>query len=159
MSVMDIRFIGRFTGSAVMASVIVFVLLLVSLWMFGAYKPEKSYRALSVELLSRIDLAELLGEEPRRELPTLPQMQDIEPLVIPERSQAGFVQVEFSVDDRGRVTEAEVINATPEGIFEEQALAIVRSKRYQPDPGTGASDRRTEIVDFSVAPSPAPDAE
>lgn len=154
----DLGAIRRWAGSVVSASAIVFALLVIGLWMFGAYAPkEKGRRAHGVELLSNIDLAALLGEEPRRELPELPSMDDIPPLVIPQRTQSGFVQVEFTVDGQGRVTEAEVVNAAPAGIYEEQALAIVRSRRYQPKPGGSASGRRTEVVDFSVGPGPRAD--
>jgi hypothetical protein len=43
-----------------------------------------------------------------------------------------------------------VVGATHEGVFEEQALAIVRARRYAPRPDGGV-DRRTEIVDYTIA--------
>ena len=144
---------GRFAGSVAVAVVIVSVLLVGGLYLFGAYEPqEEAHTATSVEMLSRIDLAELLGEETTRKRPQLPAMEDIKPLVIPRRTQSGFVQVEYVVDANGRVTEAQVVGAAPAGIYEDEALEIVRSRRYQPNPDGAETDRRTEMVDFTVVP-------
>ena len=79
-------------------------------------------------------------------------MKEIPPLVIPQRTQSGFVQVEYVVDANGRVIEAEVVGAAPVGVYEDKALEIVRSRRYQPKPDGGGTDRRTEMVDFTVLP-------
>jgi TonB family protein len=148
----------RFAGSVVVATIIVTVLLAGGLWMFGAYEPEEeAHTATSVEMLSRIDLAELLGEKTGRQRPQLPQMEDIEPLVIPRRTQSGFVQVEYVVDANGRVVEAEVVGAAPVGVYEDKALEIVRSRRYQPNPASVDVDRRTEMVDFSIVQDVADD--
>ncbi|MGI9265160.1 MAG: TonB family protein [Gammaproteobacteria bacterium] len=145
----------RFTGSVVVATIIVTTLLAGGLWMFGAYEPEEeAHTSTRVEMLSRIDLAELLGEETGRQRPQLPAMEDIEPLVIPRRTQSGFVQVEYVVDANGRVVEAEVVGAAPVGVYEDQALEIVRSRRYQPKPTGADVDRRTEMVDFSIVKDP-----
>ena len=144
---------GRFAGSVAVAVVIVSVLLVGGLYLFGAYEPqEEAHTATSVEMLSRIDLAELLGEDTTRKRPQLPAMADIKPLVIPRRTQSGFVQVEYVVDANGRVTEAQVVGAAPAGIYEDEALEIVRSRRYQPNPDGAETDRRTEMVDFTVVP-------
>jgi TonB family protein len=144
---------GRFAGSVAVAVVIVSILLVGGLYLFGAYEPqEEAHTATSVEMLSRIDLAELLGEETTRKRPQLPAMEDIKPLVIPRRTQSGFVQVEYVVDANGRVTEAQVVGAAPVGIYEDEALEIVRSRRYQPNPDGRETDRRTEMVDFTVVP-------
>jgi TonB family protein len=135
------------------AVVIVTVLLVAGLYLFGAYDPEEeAHTATRVEMLSRIDLAELLGKKTTRSRPQLPAMEDIVPLVIPKRTQSGFVQVEYVVDANGHVIEAEVVGAAPVGIYEDQALEIVRSRRYQPNPDGGETDRRTEMVDFTVLP-------
>ena len=148
---MGLQSIGRFAGSAAVAVVIVATLLAGGLFMFGAYDPEEeAHTTTSVEMLSRIDLAELLGEETTPSRPQLPEMKDIEPLVIPKRTQSGFVQVEYVVDANGHVIEAEVVGAAPVGIYEDEALEIVRSRRYEPKPGGGETDRRTEMVDFTV---------
>jgi TonB family protein len=135
------------------ACVIVFLLLVGSLYMFGAYDKEDGPRSQRVELLSesaRLDLAELFGETRKPERPRLPELADIPPLALPKRPQSGFVQIEVVVDGQGRVAEAEVVGATHEGVFEEQALAIVKARRYQPRPEVGV-DRRVEIVDYTIA--------
>ena len=149
----------RFAGSVVVATIIVAILLTGGLWMFGAYEPEEeAHTATKVEMLSRIDLAELLGEKTGRQRPQLPQLEDIEPLVIPRRTQSGFVQVEYVVDANGLVVEAEVVGAAPVGVYEDKALEIVRSRRYEPKPAGVAIDRRTEMVDFSIVQDVADDA-
>ncbi len=141
----------RMAGSVVVATVIVTFLLSTGLWLFGAYDPEEEgHTTTEVQMLSRIDLAELLGEEGDvRQRQELPPIEAIEPLTLPRRAQAGFVQVEYVVDGKGRVVDAEVVGAAPAGIYEDQALEIVRSRRYEPNPA-GMMDRRTELVDFQV---------
>jgi TonB family protein len=151
----------RFTFSVGIAAVIVFVLLVVCLWAFGAYdRAAEGPRSQRIDLLSeseRLDLAEMLGEETGPQRPKLPELKDIPPLVLPSVPKTGFVQVEVVVDAQGRVTEAEVVGSTHEGAFEEQALAIVRARQYVPRPD-GGTDRRTEIVDFTVE-GESPDVE
>ena len=139
----------RFTTFTALACVVVAALLVASLWAFGAFDGREGQHAVDVTMLSvseRLDLAELLGENEEHGRPSLPPLEDIAPLEIPRRDESGFVQVEFSVDASGRVTDAEVVRAMPAGVFDNQALEIVRSRRYRPDSGA----RRTEIVDFSV---------
>ncbi len=142
----------RYAVSVAIASVIVFLLLVGSLYMFGAYDSKDGPRSQRVDLLSeseRLDLAELLGVPPKPERPQLPALEDIPPLELPSRPQSGFVQIELIVDDQGRVAEAEVVGATHEGVFEEQALAIVKARRYAPRPDGGV-DRRVEIIDYTI---------
>ena len=139
----------RFTTSTALACIVVAALLVASLWSFGVFDNREGHHAVDITMLSvsdSLDLAELLGENEEPGRPSLPPLEDIAPLEIPRRDESGFVQVEFSVDASGRVTDAEVVRAMPAGVFDNQALEIVRSRRYQPDSGA----RRTEIVDFSV---------
>jgi TonB family protein len=143
----------KYVVAAAVGSVVVFLLLVGSLYMFGAYDRKDGPRSQRVELLSeseRLDLAELFGETKEPERPRLPELADIPPLELPSRPKSGFVQIEVVVDGQGRVAEAEVVGATHEGVFEEQALAIVKSRRYQPSPDGGV-DRRLEIVDYTIA--------
>lgn len=143
------RTLRRFAVANVLACIVVAALLVVSLWAFGVFDGREGRRAVDITLLSvseRLDLAELLGETQETGRPSLPPLEDIAPLEIPRRDESGFVQVEFSVDASGRVTDAQVVRAMPAGIYDDQALEIVRSRRYQPDSGA----RRTEIVDFSI---------
>jgi protein TonB len=141
----------RFAGAGAAACVVVALILIGSLWAFGFLDRPKGHHAVDVRLLTlgeRLDLAEALGEPAANERPSLPPLEEIPPLDIPRRREPGFVQVEFSVDARGRVTDAEVVRSMPEGLFDQQALEIIRSRQYP----AGDSGRRTEVVDFTVEP-------
>lgn len=145
----ETREIFRFAGAAIAACAVVAVILVVSLWSFGFLDRPKGHHAVDIRLLTlseRLDLAEMLGEKRQDGRPSLPPLDEIPPLEIPRHKSAGFVQVEFSVDAQGRVTDAHVVRSVPEGLFEQQALEIVRSREYAPD----ESGRRTDVVNFTV---------
>jgi TonB family protein len=142
------RFI-RFAGAVSAACVVVALIMIASLWAFGFLDRPKGHHAVDLRLLTlseRLDLAEALGERSVDERPVLPPLEEIPPLEIPRRQEPGFVQVEFFVDDQGRVTDAEVVRSMPEGFFDQQALEIVRSRQY----AAGEGGRRTDVVDFTV---------
>lgn len=89
----------RWAGSAAAAGVVVSVLMVASLWAFGAFDRDDGHHAVDVHILSsseRLDLAEQLGEGEDRRRPRLPPLADIPPLVIPKRAESGFVQVEVA---------------------------------------------------------------
>jgi len=44
----------------------------------------------------------------------------------------GIVVVEYAVDSSGRVRDPRVVRASPQGVFEEAALAAVGTWRYRP---------------------------
>jgi TonB family protein len=143
--------------SAGLATVVVLVMMVTALWAFGIFdrEDEVTWYAHPVEVLSqsdRLDIARLLGEPERRTLPEMPPMREIPPMEVPERTVSGFVQLEVEVDPEGRVQRAEVVNAMPLGVYEEQALRQVRQRRYPPREGGGSY---VEVVPFSVSP-PAP---
>ncbi len=143
--------IFRFAGATAAACIVVAMILVTSLWAFGYLDKPAGHHAVDLRLLTpseRLDLAETLGEAPADGRPRLPPLEDIPPLEIPRRTEAGFVQVEFSVDARGRVTDAQVVRSLPQGLFEAQALEIVRARQYPP----GDGGRQTEVVDFTVEP-------
>jgi len=78
---------------------------------------------------------------------------------LPPRVTKGFVQLEVKVDAEGRVTEAKVVGAVPPGIYEQQALAEVRGRRFVPPTvgGRAVPGQLTEVVPFQVeAPPPPP---
>lgn len=56
--------------------------------------------------------------------------------VYPEAAQRdnieGTLKLKLRIDDLGRVQDAEVVEATPPGIFDEAALAAFRKARFQP---------------------------
>lgn len=142
----------RWMMSVSAATVVVLTLMLVSLWVFGAFDVEKLHYTQSLRLLGedeRRDLAEELGESRAGQRPSLPPLEEIPPLEIPRHRRSGFVQVEFSVDADGRVTQAEVVRAAPAGYYEEQALAILRSRRFD---DLAPGETSTEIIDFRIEP-------
>jgi len=145
----------QFLGFAAAATVVVLTLMVGVMWGFGLFeRPADELEAHPVELLSqtdRVDLGALLRPEPPRppERPPTP----IEPLEIPVRQVSGFVQVEVETDAEGRITRAEVVNALPAGVYEEQALDQVRQRRYPPRAGGGSY---VEVVPFQVSPDAVP---
>ena len=145
----------QFLGFAAAATVVVLVLMVGALWGFGLFdQPEDALDAHPVELLSqsdRVDLGALLRPEVPQ--PPAPPPTPIEPLEIPAREVSGFVQVEVETDAEGRITRAEVVNALPAGIYEDQALRQVRQRRYPPRAGGGSY---VELVPFRVSPDEVP---
>ena len=150
-------FAVRIIVSIALATVVVLIITAVVLNIYGAFDDDEagSRKLHNLELLSasqRIDLAEELGLDTRPKRPELPAMEDIPVFELPRRGRSGFVQVEVVVDSDGRVTDARVVDATPPGVYEQEALEQIRQRRYVPDyvnghpvPGT-----RLEIVDFSL---------
>jgi len=140
----------RWIGPLLAATVVVLALLVASLWAFGAFDIQRLHYTQSLRLLGddeRRDLATELGEAPASTRPTLPPMEEIPPLEIPQRPRTGFVQLEFTVGADGRVAEAEVVRAAPSGYYEEQALAILRSRRFE---DLAPGETSTEIIDFRI---------
>lgn len=147
----------RFLVSAAIASAVVLALMVSALWAFGLFDrgEEAVIYAHPVGVLSqsdRVDVAELVGA-PQRPLPARPVERPVEPLVVPRREVSGFVQIEVEVDADGRVQRAEVVNALPVGVYEEQALRQVRQRRYPPRDGGGSY---VEVVPFRVAADEVP---
>lgn len=67
----------------------------------------------------------------------------------------GFVELEFSVDEQGRVTDVEVLDAMPQGVFEKAASKALAKWTFE-NPEDGDS-RFRQIFDFelqSVAKTP-----
>ncbi len=150
-------FVARIVVSIALATVVVLIITAVGLNIYGAFDDgDAGSRTFhDLELLSesrRIDLAEELGLATRPERPQLPAMEDIPVFELPRRATSGFVQVEVAVDSDGRVTDARVVDATPPGVYEQQALEQIRQKRYTPDyvNGQPVPGTRLEIVDFTV---------
>jgi TonB family protein len=145
----------QFLAFAGAATVVVVALMVGVLWGFGLLDPpEDEIEAHPVQLLSqtdRVDLGALLA--PERPQAPKPPPPPVEPLEIPERQVSGFVQIEVETDAAGRVTRADVVNALPAGVFEEQALRQVQQRRYPPREGGG---RYVEVVPFRVSPDRVP---
>lgn len=112
-----------------------------------------------VDVLSPEQTRHLLRREKGRlETPEPPRAPPPPPL----RNINGFVQLEFTVNPDGSVSDVRVVGAVPEGHYEEQAKAIVRGRRYTPEyvEGEPVPRRETEVIEFTVpARAPAPEAD
>lgn len=83
-----------------------------------------------------------------------PQLEGGADLVYPVQARAagveGRVVVRYDITREGRVVNAAVVSAEPTGVFEEAALAAVRSWRFRPAVARGeavaALGRRSEVT-------------
>ncbi|MDX1455300.1 MAG: TonB family protein [Gammaproteobacteria bacterium] len=109
----------------------------------------------NIDLAERPDLADAIQRE--RDKYREPQEETAPPLPPPrpEREIAGFVQLEFTINADGSVSDVEVIGATPAGIYEEQAMRQVGGSLRAPvfENGEAVARRVTEIVEFTVPAS------
>lgn len=65
----------------------------------------------------------------------------------------GWVQLRFSVDATGAVTDIEVIAAKPQRVFDQEAIRALKRWKYQPSTLDGAPAHRTGLqvqLDFSL---------
>jgi TonB family protein len=67
----------------------------------------------------------------------------------------GVVRLDVLVDANGDVADVHVIDASPPGIYETQAVAELRSRHYEPATADGAAvpSHHLEIVDFTITPA------
>lgn len=145
----------RLIVSAVVAIVFVGTLATVGVRVFYEDRDDDVILHHSVKLLTgleRIEMGRRLGEDWDPNRRRLPAPIDAPPPLLAPRSVSGFVQLEFEVDPQGRVTEVDIVGATPQGYFEEQARALVESRIYAPnyENGRPVASKRTELVDFTV---------
>lgn len=150
----------RFAGSFAVALCVVIAMLWFSLEIsgFNERQQRRQLEAHEVSVLTeeqRHDFRELLGEERIGPSPMLAPLAEIEPLDL-SRDVRGIVQLEVLVDAAGRVTDVRVIDASPAGVYEVQAVAEVEARRYEPEylDGEAVPTRRLEIVDFQVRATP-----
>jgi TonB family protein len=141
----------RIAGSVLGACVVVFWLLVGGLWVSGAFEEErrgpKAHPLKLIQISDRTDVSRWFTEPEPPPRAGLPPLSEIEPAGVPERVATGFVQVAFSVDENGLVTDARVLKSTHEGLYEDQALEAVRDRVHPPGiPG----ETRLEIVPFTV---------
>lgn len=148
----------RFAGSLGLALCIVVAMLWLGLEVSG-FAEGDSPRVLEthdVTLLSeseRLDLQALLGEG--RYGLVAPSVPDRVGTPSPRAAERGFVRLDVLVDESGAVADVRVIDAEPPGVYEAQAVAEIRRKRYSPDvvDGAAVTSRHLEIVDFAVSPA------
>lgn len=70
----------------------------------------------------------------------LKPIKRIEPQYPPEAARAGtqgFVEVEFTVDEAGKVASVSVVNAKPARTFEQSAVRAVKQWEFAPGGGHG----------------------
>ncbi len=143
----------RWIGSFALGVGVVYALSLGGLYAFGWFddKPSTERRTHVVELLSGLDRARLkdeLGLDQRRARPAPAAPK---PVILP-RQVSGFVQLEVEVGPQGKVLDARILGAVPEGYYEQQALEEVRARRYEPAPL--GSYRQAEVIPFNITVEP-----
>jgi TonB family protein len=157
------RFIMAFIGGLAITT----ALLLVGISLFDEPPSKASLRhGVTVEPLppgAAVDVAEWL-EETRGDLPQrvdgepVARLPPPPPVAFARADIRGFVQVRFTVLPDGRASDVRVFGAAPEGYFEDEAVAQVRARRWQPaldDDGEPVAREVTEVVEFTV-PADAP---
>lgn len=76
--------------------------------------------------------------------------------VYPQSAQArgieGFVILEILISERGQVTEAKVLNASPQGLFEQVAIEAIRKWNFEPgiENGRTVVSRIKQKVNFEL---------
>lgn len=69
---------------------------------------------------------------------------------------AGWVKLLVTIDERGRVTDAAVVDAFPAGLFEESARAAFLEAAFAPARRAGRAVRSRVLVDIAFDPDRAP---
>jgi len=148
------RALLRFLVSAIGGVAVTIGMLLVGVAINGAFEsePDNLPELEEVELIStldRVDVAELLAEREREQMRV---SQPPPPPQLPPRVVSGFVQLEYDVDATGRVTAVRVLAAVPGGVYEDQAIAEVRSRMYTPEfvDGEAVASTHSDVVEFQV---------
>ena len=153
---MPTKFLIRVAGSMIVASIVVYALLMLGVGVMNKFEPDEEdpMKIHAVDLLEayqRKRWSEELGED-KRKMPERPQREQMPRYELPDRVVSGFVQVEVTVGIDGNVEDVEVVGATPSGVYEEQAIEIIRQRQYSPDviDGVAVPSTLTEVIDFTV---------
>lgn len=106
-----------------------------------------------IHLAEHPEIESLMRQQAARNVP--------EPPPVPptfEREVSGFVQLEFTVNPDGSVSNVDVVGAVPAGVYEDQAKQIIAARRYTPEftAETATARRETEVIQFSVPTDTAP---
>ena len=156
----------RWAGLVVGVTVMVFVVIAAVMHLFNP--PQQIEDAVYERLTGDVDVIDLDADPALRQAyeeslhPKDATRVAAEPppkprLIVPPREVRGFVQLEVTLDERGRVVDARVVGAMPPGRYEAQALADVRARSYPPIviDGKPVAGRFTEVVNFQVVAEPA----
>lgn len=95
----------------------------------------------------------VLQQPPNSEPTPIVRINPKYPVVAAREGIEGWVQLRFSVDATGTVTDIEVIAAQPQRIFEQEAIRALKRWKYQPSTQDGAAARRTGLqvqLDFQL---------
>ena len=146
----------RILASFAIASVFVLTLVGISIRYF--VEPEDDGPILEYEEVDVISLADHpdLADAVRREREEPKESKaPTPPPPLPERQISGFVQLEYTVNPDGSISDVRIIGATPSGVYEEQAVEQVRRQMHAPgyEEGEPVARRATEVIEFSVPAS------
>ncbi|MCG8436170.1 MAG: energy transducer TonB [Gammaproteobacteria bacterium] len=96
-----------------------------------------------------------LLESLRSEGLEVPVRRAPEPPPLPERQISGFVQLSYTVNPDGTVSDVRVLGAVPRGVYENEATAQVSRQMRAPSYENGVAVARevTEVVEFTVPAS------
>lgn len=153
----------RFVLAAIGGLLVTLAMLVTALHFFDQRFSKSSLRPIiEVEPLpgaSRVDVAEWLrearGDLPEDDKTALEALLEAPPprWELEERDVSGFVQLNFTIQPDGSVTDVRVFGAVPPGIYEDRAMEIVAARRYVPDydaDGNPVARRGIDVVEFTV---------
>ena len=65
----------------------------------------------------------------------------------------GWVKIEFTINEQGKVVDAVVVDAEPRRIFNRSALTAIRKWQFRPrvDNGQPVSRRASQVIEFKLA--------
>jgi len=95
----------------------------------------------------------MLQQPPNSEPSPIVRINPKYPVIAARDGIEGWVQLRFSVDATGSVTDIEVIAAQPQRVFEQEAIRALKRWKYQPSTLDGAVATRTGLqvqLDFSL---------
>jgi TonB family protein len=88
------------------------------------------------------------GEDIKAELTPLKARPPNYPWQARRKGIEGFVKLEFSVDEEGRVKDVEILDAMPEGVFEKAASRAISRWTFEEAEQSGA--RYRQVFDFEL---------
>lgn len=87
------------------------------------------------------------------EVVPLVRLEPVYPRKAARAGKEGWVKVEFTINARGKVTDAVVVDARPRRIFDRSALKAIRKWRFKPmlSNGEAVPRRATQVFEFKLA--------
>lgn len=151
-------FLFRFLVSAAVASVGVIGLLAAGISIFepDIKDPVTAMHEVEVvNLAENPELAEMIRKERekyREPEPASPPPPEPLPQIIDDRRIEGFVQLEYTINADGTVSDVRVVGAAPRGVYEQEAVRRIEASMHVPkyENGEPVASRTSEVVEFSV---------